>query len=124
MHFAFLEFLSRCKPGCRLLTYNSLETMHADVCARLACATPGERKVNEKARPSLPWRRMSINTLDDKFDASWGHIRFHLYTCIAPPAYPRTRLAASTRSPISSPANTTASTSTNTSPSDYEEDSD
>lgn len=66
MQYNFLHFLSRCKAGCRLLTYNSLEYMMEDVCARIAggaTATNIERKSGERmVKPLFPWKRLDINT--------------------------------------------------------------
>jgi len=95
MQYEFFHFLSRFKPGCRLLTYNNLDVIYEDICNRIRCgngslntaiATPleaehkGNARTNTLIQPPFPWRRMAINTPDDKFSASWGQIRFHLYT--------------------------------------------
>jgi hypothetical protein len=74
MQHAFLHFLSHCKPGCRLLTYNSLEDMYNDVCDSLAehrisshssrgSANEHKSKSDQQlTEPSFPWKRMAINT--------------------------------------------------------------
>lgn len=75
MQYDFLLFLSHCKPGCRLLTYNNLEQMYDEVCARLevepqraaygaqGIALLGEQKSSaHRERPPFPWKRLDINT--------------------------------------------------------------
>jgi hypothetical protein len=73
MQLTFLHFLTHCKPGCRLLTYNNLEVMHQDVCNRIdvinarqernTSATQTESKSNTRCtKPMLPWKRLAINT--------------------------------------------------------------
>lgn len=120
MQYDFLHFLSHCKAGCRLLTYNNLEQMHEDVCSSLrifSLSGRAERKAEERGsvRPPFPWKRMAINTFDDKFEASWGMIRFHLYVNTAAP---RSRSSSGTSlSTTSSSSSSTASTSQASSPS-------
>ena len=83
MQYDFLHFLAHCKNGCRLLTYNSLENMYEDVCARLATGTgtgtaaaaANERKSfnGELVKPPFPWKRMDINT----YVRTTAHARVH-----------------------------------------------
>lgn len=61
MHYDFLHFIAQCSSGVRLLTYNSLEGMYTDTCAKLAAMKPNERRGQEK--PAFPWKRMAINTI-------------------------------------------------------------
>jgi hypothetical protein len=65
MQYDFLHFLSRCKPGCRLLTYNNLEMMYEDVCQAIDSQhIGGERKAATErlVKPNFPWQRLEINT--------------------------------------------------------------
>jgi len=84
MQHDFLHFIAYCKPGARLLTYNSLEQMHHAVCAQIdmeqiqgrglassrqtlqhqSHLVPEIKSVGEKrlSRPQFPWQRMAINT--------------------------------------------------------------
>jgi hypothetical protein len=92
MQHAFLHFLSHCKPGCRLLTYNSLEDMYNDVCDSLAerrissshsssrgSANEHKSKSDQQlTEPSFPWKRMGINTF-----VSETHPRTHFAAPIA-----------------------------------------
>lgn len=81
MQYDFLHFLAHCKPGTRLLTYNNLENMQADVCARIDAAAGEEHKSKEtpgaaasgsgggfmisarhqRVKPAFPWKRLAIN---------------------------------------------------------------
>lgn len=69
MQYDFLHFLSHCKAGCRLLTYNNLDMMHEDVCHCIDAVTH-ERKVNgivtheSYTKPTYPWKRLKINTIE------------------------------------------------------------
>lgn len=90
MQYDFLHFLSHCKPGCKLLTYNNLELMYEEVRSSLLLNSSSfERKggniSDRRSCPAFPWVRMAINTWEDKFEASWGNIRFHLWHNISPP---------------------------------------
>ena len=85
MQYDFLHFLSNCKPGARLLTYNNLENMQQDVCARIDGIESEEHKSKEAAvasnsrgtrsggggimtsarqqrvKPAFYWKRLAIN---------------------------------------------------------------
>lgn len=78
MQYDFLHFLAHCKTGTRLLTYNNLENMHEDVCARIEAQLAEEHKTKEtptaaaaagatgarqqqRVKPAFPWKRLAIN---------------------------------------------------------------
>lgn len=66
MQLNFLHFLSNCKPGCRLLTYNNLEVVYEEVCQSIERLQRYEHKASngsQLTKPPFPWKRLAINDL-------------------------------------------------------------
>ncbi len=70
----FVQFLDKCKVGCRLLTYNNLhERLFGTVLLHLLVCPS---KVPDKNN----WKQLDINiSHQDRFSTSWGEVHFFLY---------------------------------------------